>query len=248
MLRNGSFSEGWETLPAIREAGNLKNQRPHGWQIKWQETGEPIYADANTIVGGIPECVHKRSIDLPKDEQLGGKHALILEGDAVYKIFNFGAAFGATLSQTVSGLQPGSQAKLVVPIQTHIHGDTDAFGAESGVWVNGVGEWIHSFKMEDHKWYKHKVEFTVPENGEAEIIIRVKSKWPRKKDFFIDGIKLEAQTGPSSTGGSGSSAGTGEVKTVFVQPPPGVQVKQGTCDEANVIEVNAGPGVKIEVV
>ena len=40
MLQNGSFSEGWETLPAIADAGFLRNQRPNGWQIEWQRNLE----------------------------------------------------------------------------------------------------------------------------------------------------------------------------------------------------------------
>jgi hypothetical protein len=246
MLQNGSFSQGWETLPAIAEANFLRNQRPHGWQVEWQEIGAPLYADANVTVNGIPECVHKLSDQLPENERLGGPDALILEGDAVYKIFNSGAIFGATLSQTVTGLKPGSQARLTVPIQVHRHGDPDAFGAESGVWVNGVGEWAHSEKMGDRQWYEHKIDFVVPENGQAEIIIRVKSKWQRPKDFFFDAVKLEAQS-TDGQNGDGSDDENGQM-TVFVQLPEGVQLRQGTCDEANVVEVNAGPGVKIELV
>lgn len=246
MLQNGSFSEGWETLPPIVEANFLRNQRPHGWQVEWQAMGEPLYADPGTKVRGIPECVHKLSKQLPKNEQLGGKNALILEGNAVYKIFSGGAEFGATLSQTVTGLQPNSQARLVVPIQVHKHGDTDIFGAESGVWVNGEGDWAHSEKMGDRKWYKHKIDFTVPDNGQAQIIIRVKSKWRKPKDFFFDGITLEAKeaTTPPVVDPEPPVA----TKTVFVQLPQGVEIKQGVCDEENVVEVNVGPGVKVEIV
>lgn len=247
MLRNGSFSEGWETLPPVIAAGHLRNQRPHGWQIEWQDVGEPLYADPNTTVGGIPECLHKLSKQLPANEQLGAPDALILEGDAVYKIFNSGAIFGATLSQKVTGLKPGSTAKLVVPVQVHRHKDPDGYGAESGVWVNGEGEWVHSEKMGDRKWYRHKVEFTVPDSGEAEIVIRVKSKWQRPKDFFIDGVTLEAEAG-GEPGQPGETGEPGEMKTVSVKVPQGVQVRQGVSEEANVVEINAGAGVKIELV
>lgn len=248
MLRNGSFSEGWETLPAVVEAGHLRNQRPHGWQIEWQAVGEPLYADMNSIVGGIPECLHKLSDQLPANERLGGPDALILEGDAVYKIFNSGAKFGATLSQTVTGLKPGSAAKIVVPVQVHRHKDPDAFGAESGVWVNGEGGWAHSEKMGDRRWYKHKLEFVVPESGQAEIVIRVKSKWQRPKDFFIDGVKLEAEEATGEAVDEPGGAETSEKKTVSVKVPQGVLVRQGVCDEANVVEINAGADVRIELV
>ncbi|MEM7119124.1 MAG: hypothetical protein AAF614_42295 [Chloroflexota bacterium] len=147
MLQNGTFSEGWETLPAIREANYLRNQRPHGWEVSWLAVGDSLFGDPHTTVGGIPECVHKLSEQLPINEQLGQPNALILAGKAVYKIFSASAPFGATLTQTVTNLVPGSIATLTVPIQVHLRGETDPYGAESGVWVNGEGAWVHGFKM-----------------------------------------------------------------------------------------------------
>lgn len=198
MLRNGDFSESWETLPAIEEVGWLRNQRPHGWQIEWLEIGQPLYDDPNSTAKGIPECVHKLSTQLPPDEQLGAKNALILAGNATYKIFHSGASFGATLSQMVQGLPAGAQATLVVPIQTHLREETDPYGAESGVWVNGEGTWVNGMTMGDRNWYEHEVTFTVPANGVAEVVIRVKSKWENPKDFFIDGVTLTVAEVPIS--------------------------------------------------
>lgn len=245
MLQNGTFSEEWETLPAIKEANYLRNQRPNGWDLSWVTMGEPIYGDSNAISGGIPECVHKLSTQLPPNEQLGKKDALILAGTAVYKIFNGFAPFGASLTQTVTGLQPGAQATLTVPIQVHLHGETDAYGAESGVWVNGEGGWVHGFDMGDRRWYEHEITFTVPESGTADIVIRVKSKWPKGKDFFIDGITLAAETAVTPPP---PDEHTGPIKTVFIQVPAGVEVKQGTSSQVNTIEVNVGPGMKVEIV
>jgi murein DD-endopeptidase MepM/ murein hydrolase activator NlpD len=194
MLQNGSFSAGWETLPALPEAGFLQNQRPNGWQLVWLRKGESLYDDPNSQAEGIPECVHKLSTQLPADEQLGATNALILAGDATYKVFSPLIAFGAMLSQTVSGLQPGTQAVLTVPVRVHQHGDTDPYGAESGVWVNGTGQWVNADLMGERKWYYHKVEFAVPANGVAEIVIRVKSKWNKPKDFFFSNVQLQAET------------------------------------------------------
>jgi hypothetical protein len=246
MLRNGNFSGGWETLPAIEMAGFLRNQRPHDWEVSWLEVGQPLYDDLHTAAKGIPECVHKLTDQLPPDERLGGAKALILDGDAVYKIFNSGAAFGAALSQVVTGLAPGSTAVLTVPIQAHLHGDSDPYGAESGVWVNGVGAWVNGLEMGDRKWYEHKIEFIVPDNGQAEIVIRVKSKWDSPKDFFFDGVTLVAQTDPTPPPPNPDPPSGGQ--TVFVQLPDGFQLQQGVCSQANVIEVNAPAGVTIQVV
>jgi len=241
MLQNGAFSDGWETLPAITDANFLKNQRPHGWQLSWVAIGESLYDDPNSKSGGIPECVHKLNEQLPENERRDGRNALILAGNAVYKTFSANAPFGTTLSQTVTGLEPHSTATLTVPIQVHLHGETDAYGAESGVWVNDIGGWVNGFDMGDRQWYEHKITFTVPANGEAEIVIRVKSKWPKGKDFFFDKVTLEAETAVIDDGNV-------ETKTVFLRLPPGVQIKQGVSNQANVVEVNAGPGVEIEVV
>lgn len=256
MLQNGSFTEGWETLPALPEAGYLRNQRPNGWQLTWLNKGQPLYDDPNSQAQGVPECVHKLGTQLPPHEQRGMPNALILVGDTTYKIFNSGAAFGAALSQTVTGLQPGTQAVLTVPIQVHLHGESDEYGAESSVWVNDEGEWVNGRVMGDRKWYRHKVEFTVPANGEAEIVIRVKSKWNKPKDFFFDGIVLEAEQATSGditddTVVDNDDAG-GEtavpVKTIYLQLPAGVQLRQGESSQPNVVEINLPPGVTVEIV
>ncbi|MEZ4519247.1 MAG: hypothetical protein R3C44_21305 [Chloroflexota bacterium] len=196
MIDNGIFSSGWTDMPPA--PGHLINQQPKGWFLSWVAPGQSLFGSQDKA-GGVPECVHKLSDQLPANEQLGGNDALILAGDAVYKIFHSGAAFGAELTQTITGLEPGSEGLLIVPVLAVLHGDTDAFGAESGAWVNGVGSWVNGADMGNRRWYRHKVAFTVPDDGRAEIIIRVKSKWPRPKDFFIDDVKLEARAADPET-------------------------------------------------
>lgn len=250
MLQNGNFSADWETLPPVQ--GFLRNQRPFHWQLEWIDIGQPLYDDPNTQSKGIPECVHKLSTQLPGNEQLGAPNALILDGNATYKIFSANAPFGATLSQVVTGLKPGSRATLTVPIQVHMRNETDPFGAESGVWVNGEGTWVNGFDMGDRQWFKHIVSFTVPPSGEADIVIRVKSKWAKPKDFFFDGITLDAEAADTPTDDE-PGAGDGDdtavaTQVIFVQVPPGVQLRQGKCEDENVVEINLPPGVKVEVV
>lgn len=192
LLVNPSFEAGWTNLPPA--PGNLINQQPNGWTLRWVEPGEPIF-DSTDIADGVPECIHKLTGQLPPDEQPGGPNALILDGDATYKIFHFDAPFGAELSQTITGLSPGAQLRLTVPVQIHLHDDTaDPYTAESGVWANGEGQWANAEVMGDHTWYEHVVVFTVPDNGEVEILVRVKSKWGGAKDFFMDALQLVALT------------------------------------------------------
>lgn len=191
MIQNGDFSDrAWRDV--VAPGLNLINQEPAGWHLSWISPGQPLYGSAD-LANGVPECVHKLKTQLPPDEQPGGPNALILAGDATYKIFSAREAFGAELRQTVHGMRPGSAARLTVPILAVLNKETDPFGAESGVWVDGQGNWAHAGQMGNRKWFQHTIDFTVPDSGAAEVIIRVKSKWPRPKDFFIDGITLAAE-------------------------------------------------------
>ena len=247
MLRNGNFMGKWDDMKPT--SFFLINQQPKGWHLEWIEPGQPLFGDANTISKGIPECVHKLSKQLPPNEQLGAKDALILDGDTTYKIFHATSPFGATLSQTVTGLKPGTEATLTVPIQVHLHGETDAFGAESGVWVNGEGGWVNGFDMGDRKWHKHEVEFEVPGDGRAEVVIRVKSKWPRAKDFFFDGITLEATEGEPDAGGNGNGDGGGEQPepraTLRVRLPAGFTLRHVTADAGQEITITTPNNVDV---
>ena len=249
MLKNGAFTEGWTDLPPA--PGNLINQQPKGWQLSWVEPGQVLY-DSNDKAGGVPECVHKLARQLPPNEQRGAKDALILVGDATYKIFHFGAPFAAELKQTVTGLKPGSKARLTVPILAVLYSETDPYGAESGVWVNGEGEWATGGRMGDRKWFQHVREFTVPQNGAADIVIRVKSKWPRKKDFFIDGVELEAVSqagGDSGIGGDdspGPSIPTPGRSVVKVAVPQGMRVVTAVSNEPGLVVVMIPKGTHVE--
>jgi len=261
MLKNGSFSEGWTDMPPA--PGNLINQQPKGWKLSWIEQGKSLFG-AGDVATGVPECVHKLSKQLPTNERLGGPDALILAGNATYKIFHFGGAFGAELQQTVIGLKPGTTATLVVPILAVLYNETDPYGAESGVWVNGKGKWVNGGKMGNRKWYRHRVEFPVPANGQATISIRVKSKWPRKKDFFIDGITLDAETvdhatsspPPTETTGTTTEGTSGggdtvtppvKVEKVVLKVPGRIRVIEAVGNEENTVVVIVPAGMQLEV-
>ena len=189
VLVNGSFEQGWDDLPPA--PGNLVNQQPKGWRLTWVEPGQRLWESADTAQG-VPECVHKHADHLPPDEQPGQPGALILDGEWVYKIFHFGAAFGAELFQAVASLKPGTQATVQAPVLIDGHGETDIFSAEAGLWVNGQGEWHNLERHGNRKWHTHARTVIVPDTGVVEIVLRVKSKWPAPKDFFIDHIRLEA--------------------------------------------------------
>lgn len=249
MLKNGTFTEGWTDMPP---AGNLINQQPNGWVLRWIEPGNSLFG-AGDKAGGVTECVHKLADQLPANEQLGAKDALILAGDTTYKIFHAGNSFGAELKQVITGLKPGSQATLEVPILAVLYDEPDPFGAESGVWVNGKGHWVNGGQMGNRKWHRHKATFTVPDNGTAIIEVRVKSKWPRKKDFFIDGITLDAQSAseedevpnilpdPIVTPGDEKELS----KTVSIKVPKGMKLVTAVSNEANTVVLVVPPGVTV---
>ncbi len=189
LLDNPSFENGWTN---VGTGTPLVNQQPNDWTLYWVPLGQPIFGSAD-VASGIPECVHKHNSTLPPHEQLGGPNALILDGEYTYKLFHYSAPFGAQLSQTVTGLRPNSAARLVVPVQVHLHGDPDEWGAASGVWIEGSGTWISGFAMGDRQWYYHTVDFTVPADGQIDIAVRFKGRnWWLPKDFFVDDLVLIA--------------------------------------------------------
>ena len=257
MLKNGTFSEGWTDLPPA--PGNLINQQPKGWTLRWIEPGKTLF-DSPDKATGVPECVHKLARQLPANEQKGAKDALILAGNAVYKIFHFGGAFGVELSQTVTGLKPGSKATLTVPVLAVRYKETDPFGTEVGVWVNGEGKWANGLVIKNRQWYRHKVEFTVPDDGRADIQIRFKNKWPARKDYFIDNVTLEAEE--AEAGGTPAKPkdkpkpppppppppppATGE-NSVSISAPAGMAVVTAVSDNLDQIVVVVPKGVKVEI-
>ena len=252
MLKNGSFTEGWTDLPPT--PGHLINQQPNGWILNWIEPGESLFG-AGDVARGVPECVHKLAGQLPPNEQLGGPDALILAGDTTYKIFHASSAFGVQLSQKVTGLKPGSQATLTVPILAVLYNETDPFGAESGIWVNGEGKWVNGGQMGNRKWFRHKVTFTVPDDGTAVIEVRVKSKWMRPKDFFIDGITLEATAvtspppviGEPPTEPPFESPAPPTTDTLQVRVPEGIKVVTAVSNEPGVVVIVLPPGLKTDI-
>lgn len=261
MLKNGAFTAGWMDMPPY---GNLINQQPNGWILRWVEPGNPLFG-AGDKASGVPECVHKLAKQLPPNEQRGAKDALILAGEATYKVFHSGSPFGVELKQVVTGLKPGSEATLTVPILAVLYNDPDPYGAESGVWVNGQGNWVNSGEMGNRNWHTHKQTFTVPDNGTAIIEIRVKSKWPRPKDFFIDGIALKAEAGevgseelpvilpdpimlPDRDKETDVSHVTPQ-NIVTIQLPAGMKLVTAVsneADEANTVVLVVPPGVSVK--
>ena len=184
-LINPSFEDGWTD---IQSGPASLNQQPNGWELRWLEPGELLW-DSNDEARGVPECRHLNTIHLPPNEQPGAPDALILDGEWTYKIFHAGSSFGARLKQTVTGLRPGSNVRVVAPIQVHRHKDNDPWAVEAGVWINEYGGW-HSY-LGNREWRQMELVGQADENGEAKVVIRVKSKWDKPKDFFIDAITFQ---------------------------------------------------------
>jgi hypothetical protein len=189
---NGSFENGWKTLPPTGNAGFLRNQEPNQWALEILLPGSLLW-DSNDEVKGEPECVHKLENQLPPNERPGGLDPLILDGTTTYKIFHSGASFGAKLSQTIEGLKPGTQAKFSMNIRCHKpKSDGDIYEAEFRLQTNGAGGWWNGSKLKHRRWVNRTQERTIGEDGKFTIEIYVKSKWARPIDFFMDNFKLTA--------------------------------------------------------
>jgi hypothetical protein len=74
-------------------------------------------------------------------------------------------------------------------------------------------------------------------------VIRVKSKWQAPKDFFIDGIKLQA-TPASSTPPPATPNSSGNVLRIRV--PSGMRVRTETSSSPHEIVISVPEGTKIE--
>ncbi len=238
MLRNGSFEDGWTNLPPA--PGNLINQQPNGWTLSWIQPGESLFGSGDKA-SQVPECLHKPSNTLPAHEQRGQPGALILDGDATYKVFHRSGSFGAELRQSVTGLAPGSTGKLIAPIMVITHGDTDIWAAESGVWVNVEGGWVNAGEMGNRRWHRHQLEFSVPDSGQIDIAIRFKSKWDLPKDFFIDDVRLE------SVESAASDVKPPSQNVVTISLPAGWEVTSETGQPTGQVRLTVPEGTRVEV-
>jgi len=200
LLENPSFEEPWTT------DATTGNQRPNGWDLTWKQPGEsmlsagafPDEPDPFDTVLTVPECVHKLSVQLPPDEQLGGENALILEGNATYKMN--GVGFSATLSQAVTDLPPGATVIFRVPLQVHHHNDGSWGACASRLWVNAYDSRWSTFTdgLEDRAWCIFTASVVVPASGVCEVGMDVEGRAIVPVDFFTDALSFEIVEEPPS--------------------------------------------------
>ncbi len=189
-LVNGGFEGCWDTI-------ELGNQEPHGWELTWIAIGEQVWdARYPEPATAIAEMIHKLKKQLPPNEWPGAPNALILDGEATYKLFSEYNIFGSQLYQRVS--LPAGSWRLVVPVQMHWHeapNGKDPYTAESGAWIisddTQSGAWANAQQMGDKTWFYHEVEFDLPTAGTVDVLIRFKSVYRSTKDFFIDAVRIE---------------------------------------------------------
>jgi len=193
LLKNGSFELGWIDV----SDGMVTNQQPNGWVLKWEKPGEELEhcedlpGDTENNVWTAPECVHKLMEQLPPDEQPSGSDPLILEGEAVYKLFAAYGPFKASL-ETVIKAEPGKIVKVTVPVRVHQHGNGD-YGA--AYWRVELGDnhsdWL-TFKrdFQDRTWTCKSIEARVPDSGQLKLVIKFESHTVAGIDFFIDDVEV----------------------------------------------------------
>jgi len=200
-LQNPSFEDGWGTDLLTG------NQIPHGWKLAWSSCGVQLKAsgdgegDTEDYVLCSPECVHKLSWQLPPDEQLGGDDALILDGDATYKVFA-AQAFRATLAQSFD-VAKGATCRITVPVQTHgqLQEDGTPYNIDTGaaywrVTVNGKSsDWLTFVSnFDDRSWASYSTIFTA-DTGVVDVFVEFESHTVAGIDFFIDDVKFSTEGG-----------------------------------------------------
>ena len=241
MLLNPSFEGGWETIPVI------KNQIPKNWVLNWNVEGSALLApkagngDTETKVKCIPECVHKLSEQLPADEQLGGKDALILDGSTTYKLFGK-SSFRVTLAQKFN-VAKGSSCKLVIPVQPHGHlndqGVPMNIDTGAAYWrfiVNGESsKWFtYNNDFQDRKWFKPEKLFTTAD-GVVDIVIEFECHTIAGCDFFTDDIKFSIEDTPEPPPPNTECKGLPRVdyeRTVHLMPKNPTKVQREKVTEA----------------
>lgn len=189
-LKNGSFEDGWLTLPPL--PNSLKNQQPNGWTLQIAEPGQPAWDFRNQkeniplVPDGWPECVHKLASQLPPPQRPGGPDALILDGVVVYKIFSRSDKFAAALSQSFT---EAKATRYVLPVNVHYQGPVNADSPDTAqlqIWVNGSKvKTMLVADLPDRQWVYP--EFAAPK-GVVRVEIRVASIWKMGVDFFFDHI------------------------------------------------------------
>jgi len=179
---NPCFSNGWETIAE-------GNQEPHGWDISWLENGE--LTPWGEPVTRWPEIVHKLSGQLPPDEQLGGENALILCGDAVYKLFGSGI-WDATLSTVLTGLTPGNRYKITGQFNVHYHDEYNAADDMTIEFRTAESlDKLQSARLIPEKWVTATVEGKADISGFIDLSIRFYMRWPNSISVFVDNMLIE---------------------------------------------------------
>jgi len=191
MLENWSFEKQWTTDPLTG------NQTPGDWLLTYRLPGAPMlsagaFPGGSDVVIRTPECVHKLNWQLPPNEQLGGEDALILDGEAVYKVF--GVGYSATLKQVISGFEMGSRLTFRVPVQVHAQGDD---GQGAGVFRIGIQGQFTQWQtfgagLEDREWSYITASVVVADATACAVRIDFEGRSSTSSvDFFIDALGLE---------------------------------------------------------
>lgn len=198
-LKNGSFEDGWLTLPPL--PNSLRNQQPQEWVLTLVEPGAAAWDLRNQklntplVVDGWPECVHKLDYQLPEDERPGGANALILAGVTVYKIFSQADIFAASLRQSFTN---ETAVRYRVPVQVHYQGQVNSDSPDTAqlhILVNGVRvRQLNALPdLPNRAWVYPEVDTPA---GAVTLEIRAASIWKMGVDFFFDDIRPVSVTEP----------------------------------------------------
>jgi len=211
LLVNHGIPVGWtDALPWL----NLTNQQPHGFHTHISVPGEeldsadsytgPDDAPVVTTATVVPECRHIHKSNLPANEQPGAEHALILEGEWVYKVFSSAGAFSHDIYAWVRAPADGL-LDIGVPVQVHYNpkpgGDGSPGAAVWRLWIDDrPGDWrTFGDGFTDRQWMMDSDWFGVDAGQVVTLRLQLESRSQAGIDFFTDLEAWEALFTPDNS-------------------------------------------------
>lgn len=202
---NPSFENGWDDV-------GPEQQQPKGWILKQTQPGQlmgiPQKRNGDILVAAFAEAkdevVHKLAIQLPPEEQLGQRRALILDGTTNLKAF-WGLPSETVFSTIVSGT-PGKRAVVDVTIlgesdllpelpNTKLEDDTFWATVELGVGSDrrNYADMVMNSDVigNERHWNIFEVEDVFPSSGQLLLKITLQSNWGRTNWFLDDFMFIE---------------------------------------------------------
>jgi hypothetical protein len=205
---NYDLTRPWPFCQYTGPVDDRDNANPPGWTYRAYDTDElmpfPVHWDNGQLVpaisGGVGENVLRCRWQLPESEWPGAEHALLLDGNWVYKAFSSSYfPWALELGQVITG-PPGGVLTVrgyVMAETTHFHENGTPLEPDTWMAALRLGDesdtrnhaaMITNFDVagSDRPWNRFTVSETFPESGVLTMTLVMQSNWPIITNFFID--------------------------------------------------------------